>query len=122
LDRSLAFSAITCFSAIFAGQDLPAFQKASKEEAASIGANTNIKIAMKLEDSTETWDFFEKTAGESYVTNTAQVAIMWVALKGIGAAQSDNPKNHASRSQPYNHQEKKKGNSSYFLKKSGCSK
>lgn len=45
------------FSAIFAGQDLPAFQKASKEEAASIGANTNIKICMKLEDPTETWIF-----------------------------------------------------------------
>lgn len=56
------------FSAIFAGQDLPAFQKVSKEEALSIGANTNIKIAMKLEDPVETWDFFMKTAGESYVT------------------------------------------------------
>ena len=29
------------FSMIFAGQDLPAFQKGGKEEAASIGANTN---------------------------------------------------------------------------------
>lgn len=56
------------FSAIFAGQDLPAFQKASKEEALSIGANTNIKIAMKLEDPIETWDFFMKTAGEAFVT------------------------------------------------------
>lgn len=56
------------FSVVFAGQDLPAFQKASKEEAASIGANTNIKIAMKLEDPIETWEFFAKTAGESYVT------------------------------------------------------
>ncbi len=56
------------FSVIFAGQDLPAFQKASKEEAASIGANTNIKICMKLEDPTETWEYFHKTAGESYVT------------------------------------------------------
>ena len=56
------------FSTIFAGQDLPAFQKASKEEAASIGANTNIKICMKLEDPLETWDFFTKTAGEAYVT------------------------------------------------------
>lgn len=57
------------FSVIFAGQDLPAFQKASKEEAASIGANTNIKICMKLEDPTETWDFFMKSAGESYVAS-----------------------------------------------------
>ncbi|MBA2648246.1 MAG: TraM recognition domain-containing protein [Legionella sp.] len=56
------------FCAVFAGQDMPAFQKASKEEAASIGANTNIKICMKLEDPTETWDFFTKTAGEAYVT------------------------------------------------------
>jgi intracellular multiplication protein IcmO len=56
------------FSVIFAGQDLPAFQKASKEEAASIGANTNIKICMKLEDPVDTWEFFHKTAGESYVT------------------------------------------------------
>ncbi len=56
------------FSVIFAGQDLPAFQKASKEEAASIGANTNIKICMKLEDPVDTWEFFQKTAGESYVT------------------------------------------------------
>jgi intracellular multiplication protein IcmO len=56
------------FSVIFAGQDLPAFQKASKEEALSIGANTNIKICMKLEDPLDTWDFFHKTAGESYVT------------------------------------------------------
>lgn len=57
------------FSVVFAGQDLPAFQKASKEEAASIGANTNIKICMKLEDPTETWDFFMKGAGESYVSH-----------------------------------------------------
>jgi intracellular multiplication protein IcmO len=56
------------FCTVFAGQDLPAFQKASKEEAASIGANTNIKICMKLEDPTETWDFFTKTASEAYVT------------------------------------------------------
>ncbi|WP_440993250.1 type IV secretory system conjugative DNA transfer family protein [Cysteiniphilum litorale] len=56
------------FSVVFAGQDIPAFQKASKEEAASIFANTNIKVCMKLEDPTETWDFFNKTAGEAYVT------------------------------------------------------
>lgn len=56
------------FAIVFAGQDLPAFQKASKEEAASIGANCNIKICMKLEDPLETWEFFSKSAGESYVT------------------------------------------------------
>lgn len=59
------------FSTIFAGQDLPAFQKASKEEALSIGANTNIKLCMKLEDPSETWEFFQKTAGEAWVTHTS---------------------------------------------------
>ena len=59
------------FSVVFAGQDLPAFQKASKEEAASIGANTNIKICMKMEDPDETWQFFLKTAGESYVAHVS---------------------------------------------------
>lgn len=59
------------FAAIFAGQDLPAFQKASKEEAASIGANCNIKICMKLEDPQETWEYFNKVAGEAYVTNVS---------------------------------------------------
>lgn len=59
------------FSAIFAGQDMPAFQKASKEEAASIGANCNVKICMKLEDPQETWEFFNKVAGETYATNVS---------------------------------------------------
>lgn len=59
------------FSVVFAGQDLPAFQKASKEEALSIGANTNIKICMKLEDPQDTWEFFMKTAGESYVAHVS---------------------------------------------------
>lgn len=59
------------FSAIFAGQDLPAFQKASKEEAASICANTNIKICMKMEDPGETWEFFNKVAGETYATSVS---------------------------------------------------
>lgn len=59
----------TCFlsfSIVFAGQDLPDFQKASKEEAVSI-------VCMKLEaptlgDPTEIWDLFIRSAGESYVT------------------------------------------------------
>jgi intracellular multiplication protein IcmO len=70
------------FSVVFAGQDLPAFQKASKEEAASIGANTNIKICMKLEDPTETWDFFMKSAGESYVTHVDSFQVDSNAISG----------------------------------------
>lgn len=74
------------FSVIFAGQDLPAFQKASKEEAASIGANCNIKICMKLEDPTETWDFFMKGAGESYV---AQVESFQSSVGSMAMAYKD---------------------------------
>lgn len=70
------------FSVIFAGQDLPAFQKASKEEAASIGANTNIKVCMKLEDPTETWDFFMKSAGESYVSQVESFQVDQGSLIG----------------------------------------
>ncbi len=73
------------FSVVFAGQDLPAFQKASKEEAASIGANTNIKICMKLEDPTETWDFFMKGAGESYVTQVENFQIDQGSVLGVYA-------------------------------------
>lgn len=59
------------FSMIFAGQDYPAFEKASKEEAASTVANCNIKIFMKLEDPKETYDLFHKLVGEAYVTHVA---------------------------------------------------
>jgi len=57
------------FSMIFAGQDLPAFKKASEEEAASIVANCNIKICMKLEDPKETYELFEKAAAEALVSS-----------------------------------------------------
>lgn len=71
------------FSVVFSGQDLPAFQKSSKEEAASIGANTNIKICMKLEDPTETWDFFMKSAGESYVTHVESFQVDQGSVLGV---------------------------------------
>lgn len=55
------------FSLVFAGQDLPALEKRVKEEARSITANCNIKIFGKLEDPTQTREFFEKTVGETTV-------------------------------------------------------
>lgn len=57
------------FSAIFAGQDLPAFEKASKEEAKSTLANTNTKLVGKLE-CTQTYDYFKSLAGQGYYTRT----------------------------------------------------
>jgi intracellular multiplication protein IcmO len=51
------------FCLVFAGQDLPAMEKRVKEEARSIVANCNLKIFGKLEDPTQTKEFFEKTVG-----------------------------------------------------------
>lgn len=59
------------FCLVFAGQDLPAMKKRVREEAQSITANCNIKIFGKLEDPTETKDFFEKTVGSAIVTEVS---------------------------------------------------
>jgi len=59
------------FSLVFSAQDLPALEKRVKEEARSIVANCNIKIFGKLEDPTQTKEFFEKTVGESFVTEVS---------------------------------------------------
>ncbi|PCJ99156.1 MAG: type IV secretion protein IcmO [Zetaproteobacteria bacterium] len=59
------------FSLVFASQDLPAMKKRVREEAQSITANCNIKIFGKLEDPTETKDFFEKTVGSAMVTEVS---------------------------------------------------
>jgi intracellular multiplication protein IcmO len=61
------------FSMIFAGQDLPAFEKASKEEAASIVANCNVKIFMKLEDPDATFSLFEKSVGEALTASVGSL-------------------------------------------------
>ena len=44
----------------FIEQDLPSFEKASREDARTVIANSNIKIAMRLEDLEETFAIFEK--------------------------------------------------------------
>ncbi|MCC6598018.1 MAG: TraM recognition domain-containing protein [Alphaproteobacteria bacterium] len=59
------------FCLIFSGQDLPAMKKRVREEANSITANCNIKIFGKLEDPTETKEFFEKTVGTAIVTEVS---------------------------------------------------
>ncbi|HPQ51052.1 MAG TPA: TraM recognition domain-containing protein, partial [Alphaproteobacteria bacterium] len=62
------------FSMVFSAQDLPALEKRIKEEARSIAANCNIKIFGKLEDPTQTKEFFEKTVGSSFVTEVSGFA------------------------------------------------
>lgn len=59
------------FCLVFSGQDLPAMKKRVREEAQSITANCNIKIFGKLEDPTETKEFFEKTVGQAIVTEVS---------------------------------------------------
>ncbi len=72
------------FSLVFSGQDLPAMQKRVKEEANSIVGNCNIKIFGKLEDPTETKEFFEKTVGTAYVTEVSNYEV-----KGTGRSYTD---------------------------------
>lgn len=59
------------FSLVFAAQDMPALEKRVKEEARSITANCNIKMFGKLEDPSQTKEFFEKTVGQAIVTEVS---------------------------------------------------
>lgn len=72
------------FSLVFAGQDLPALEKRVKEEARSITANCNIKLFGKLEDPTQTKEFFEKTVGQAIVTEVSGFARRQGAGKNYG--------------------------------------
>lgn len=58
------------FSAIFAGQDLPAFQKASEKEAESTLANTNTKLCGKM-TCVKTYKYFSDIAGHGFFTRTS---------------------------------------------------
>lgn len=104
------------FSVVFAGQDLPAFQKASKEEALSIGANTNIKICMKLEDPLDTWDFFMKTAGESYVTHVDSFQVDQGSLLGMYADAKGARLEKRARIDLLDLKEQREGEAHFFFK------
>ena len=82
------------FSMIFAGQDLPAFEKAGKEEAASIVANCNIKICMKLEDPNDTFNLFDKAASKALVSNVGSMELKTGGLSsGFVPSQNANVQN-----------------------------
>jgi intracellular multiplication protein IcmO len=68
------------FCLVFSAQDLPALEKRVKEEARSIAANCNIKIFGKLEDPTQTKEFFEKTVGSSFTTEVSGFATEGASL------------------------------------------
>ncbi|MCI5059774.1 MAG: type IV secretion system DNA-binding domain-containing protein, partial [Alphaproteobacteria bacterium] len=59
------------FCLVFSAQDLQAMEKRIKEEAKSITANCNIKIFGKLQDPTQTREFFENHIGKDYIAKVS---------------------------------------------------
>ncbi len=63
------------FCLVFSAQDLQAMEKRVKEEARSITANCNIKIFGKLQDPTQTREFFENHIGKSYIAKVSSLQL-----------------------------------------------
>lgn len=59
------------FFMIFAGQDFQAFKNGAKDESYSISANCAIKMCMKLEDTSDTYEIFKMAAGEDYFAESS---------------------------------------------------
>ena len=79
------------FCMVFAGQDYPAFKKNNNaEEAISTIGNCNIKIFMKLEDPTETFDLAEKSIGEGNVGKTSGLTLNQGAVNQYADQQNAN--------------------------------
>ncbi len=63
------------FCLVFAAQDLQAMEKRVKEEARSITANCNIKVFGKLQDPTQTREFFENHIGKAYIAKVSSLQL-----------------------------------------------
>jgi intracellular multiplication protein IcmO len=63
------------FCLVFSAQDLQAMEKRVKEEARSITANCNIKIFGKLQDPTQTREFFENHIGKDYIAKVSSLQL-----------------------------------------------
>ena len=63
------------FCLVFSAQDLQAMEKRVKEEARSITANCNIKIFGKLQDPTQTREFFENHIGKDYIAKVSSMQL-----------------------------------------------
>lgn len=84
------------FFMIFAGQDYQAFKAGSEDDAGSIIANCAIKICMKLEDPTTTFEIFQKAAGQgkvaeiqSYEKDTKAMNESYGASKNVSISSKD---------------------------------
>ena len=72
------------FGLILASQDIPAMKRLNEKEAASIIANTNTKIFMRLEEMEQSGDLALKSAGrgltnrsKGYSGNVSEVGVNW---------------------------------------------
>lgn len=72
------------FSLVFAAQDLQAMEKRVKEEAKSITANCNIKIFGKLQDPTQTREYFENHIGSDYIAKVSGFQLDGGSFSGYG--------------------------------------
>lgn len=63
------------FCLVFSAQDLQAMEKRVKEEARSIAANCNIKIFGKLQDPTQTREYFENQMGNTYIAKVSTLQL-----------------------------------------------
>lgn len=75
---------------VFAGQDYPGFKRANEKEAGQVIGNTNTKVIMKLEDSSDTWQLVKEMAGDAMVTQSAGFS------QGQGATQGYQDNQNAS--------------------------
>lgn len=71
LDLVFAQARSLKFAMIAAGQDFAAMKKEGKDEVISMIGNTKTKIALAIEDPTETFEIFEKAAGETKVAQSS---------------------------------------------------
>ncbi len=69
-------------SVTFAGQNYPSFKQASESEANATVANTNIKIAMKIEDPDDTFKIFESRGGDAEVATSSGQEIKDTLMSG----------------------------------------
>ena len=103
------------FSLVFAGQDMPALQKRVKEEALSITGNCNLKIFGKLEDPTETKDFFEKTVSSAMVSEASGFSSTTGAMGSRSYFEGDNITFQARKEASYDDLKRQGAGQVHFL-------
>ena len=76
-------------SILVASQDFQSLKKGDEKEAFSLFANTSLKLCMKLEDSTETFDIFDKRAAKADRQVTSGSEKKGSSYKDSGSARTE---------------------------------